>query len=265
MKLAVNSVNTLYGFKKSNYKEKTFMNAYRLLIILFAVFCTNSAYSSRDILVLNEAFYGSSKSFLNALEKQLGVEGFQFTLISAEDLNYALDFRDATGSILILPDGRYFPAESKTALINFLKRGNHLVAFSGPAFENMVIKTAKGWLSRKELLKEIEPSDSILLVNFENISPDRLQRYHGPANNDANYTVEAFNSEKVLHAKISKLDDYDYISGLTIATKIPKSHSVLAFNTKNYLLVSEYCFSKEVISFLVSSSGVAMGRFSGGS
>ncbi|MDD2765090.1 MAG: hypothetical protein PHE83_14085 [Opitutaceae bacterium] len=116
-----------------------------------------------EVLVLRDGLSGSSGGWCRPIAQALMAAGIDVQEIGAEGLPRRLEAEPGPGTILLLPNAPYFPAEAVPDLQRFLKRGNHLIAVSGPAFSRLMIQREGRWM-------ETEESSAVAPV-LESISP----------------------------------------------------------------------------------------------
>ncbi len=116
-----------------------------------------------EVLVLRDDLSGSSVEEGRRMIRALGGAGIDVREIGPEGLAGRLDAVAGPGNILLLANAPYFPAQATPALQKFLKRGNHLIAVSGPPFSRLMIQSEGRWT-------EIEKS-AVTPPVLESISP----------------------------------------------------------------------------------------------
>lgn len=78
-------------------------------------------------------------------------------------------------TLLVILNGRVFPAAAVSSLVGFLDRGGHLLVLGGPAFEQLVYKTADGiWLPEPEFLASTSAERT--LVDWATVDFKQLER-----------------------------------------------------------------------------------------
>lgn len=116
-------------------------------VMLVSLMAQSSSASKTKVLLLSEDFPGTSKAFAQQLERGLSGDNFDVGTLDAATLASRLNSVIHGGSILVLPNARYFPTDAIASLDGFLKRGNHLFAISGPALAIPVVKKDGAWVN----------------------------------------------------------------------------------------------------------------------
>ncbi|MHB1001354.1 MAG: hypothetical protein ACYC27_19110 [Armatimonadota bacterium] len=93
--------------------------------------------NANKILLYAEQYDDSSLKFYESLKENITAKFDGLSEISSKNLASSLD-ACPKGTILILPNAVRFPAKAKGNLTEFLSRGNHLIAVSGPALTEML-------------------------------------------------------------------------------------------------------------------------------
>jgi len=187
------------------------------------------------IIMLSESFPKSSQRFYTVLKDSVKKSGLDFEETNGAKLASRLKSETGPSSILVLPNARYFPTEAKQELEMFLKRGNHLLAISGPAFKNMVYRVDNQWLTRDLAKVELGYDPGNKIINFAQQDINTWTRESGAMGNPTTYNVEPSNDPEVpnaLHVKISRLDNWDTIVSRPIEQPFPPGFDTTVFWAK---------------------------------
>ncbi|MFA5058072.1 MAG: DUF4350 domain-containing protein, partial [Opitutaceae bacterium] len=106
--------------------------------------------SAGEVLVLRDELSGSPGGWCRPIAQALVAAGIDVREIGAAGLPGRLEAEPGPGTILLLPNAPYFPAEAVPDLQGFLKRGNHLIAVSGPAFSRLMIQRDGRWVETEK-------------------------------------------------------------------------------------------------------------------
>lgn len=117
--------------------------------------------SAAETWVLRNGYANSDGDAARKLERALVAAGIAAREICPENLVAQLSAAEP-GTILLLPNARWFPAEALPALQAFLRRGSHFVAVGGPPFSQLVVRREGRWIE----VGRAAPSPI-----FESISP----------------------------------------------------------------------------------------------
>ncbi|MCE5200380.1 MAG: hypothetical protein ABFD54_10785 [Armatimonadota bacterium] len=141
-----------------------------------------SSYAKDTVLLLNDSFPDTSKVFIERLKNSIPSDDFDVKVVDPAGLVSCLDNVAGNGSILVLPNSRYFPADAISNLDEFLKRGNNLFAVSGPMLSKPVIKEDGLWVDavsgiKPLILESICPPYKTYTTNaaYVNIVGDKKQ------------------------------------------------------------------------------------------
>lgn len=188
----------------------------KYMVALFAAITILSGMraNAANIIILDDDFPYSSRKFATELEKGIA-PNFNTKVVDGISLVPTLNSEAGKGSVLVMANGRCFPADAKCALISFLKRGNHLLALSGPAFENLLFRANGKWLTVDMIKSEIAKSDGRQIIDFAKEDMSKWTRISASMQNPTEFKVEPSNDSNLpdaLHVNISKLDDWDIIA-----------------------------------------------------
>ncbi|MHB1457560.1 MAG: hypothetical protein ACYC0V_11665, partial [Armatimonadota bacterium] len=125
--------------------------------------------------------------------------------------------------------------DSKNALLSFLKNGNHLVAITGPSFSKMVVFADGKWVTRDEAKEALANAQGTKIIDFTTDFVTNWTRATGSPQNPSEYKIEAPASESqpsYLHAKISKLDNWDNLGSPTLSNPFGSDKTVTTFSAK---------------------------------
>ena len=206
---------------------------YALTTLAFLLLTTD-AYGT-TVLMLTEPFPGSSAPLRSKLKKAVAAAGFRVSELTGSELSARLDAEQGPGCVLLLPDSRYFPADAKQALVGFLKRRNHLMAVSGPALENQVVRSDGRWLTKPQTKDELAKSQGEAILDFTSEDLSKWQRCSGKMENKTEYCREESGDPRVptaLHADISRLDDWETYVGPRLAKPFPDGFTATVFWAK---------------------------------
>ena len=186
-------------------------------------------------MLLRESFAGSSRQFRAALVDAIRSGGTPLVEVDGAQLAARLDQEKGPGTILALPDARYFPLDAKPNLDAFLKRGNHLLCVSGPAFEHMVVRAGGKWLTREQTKTELPNAPGEPIIDFAREDMSKWRRISGNMANRTDFMVEASGEPRVpdaLRARVSKLETYDVLLSPNLSKPFPEGFTALAFWAK---------------------------------
>lgn len=192
-----------------------------------------SAYAGK-IIMLQDEFPGSSAVFADMLENAVKA-GFETQVVDGSSLKGTLDAETGAGTILLLPDGRCFPSDAVSSLTSFLKRGNHFFALSGPAFENLLVKSNGKWVTSQDLQSELAKVEGRSIVDFTSQDITKWMRISGAMANPITYTIEPSGETGIpnaLHVQISKLDNWDLVTSPVFQKPFINGEGVLLFWAK---------------------------------
>lgn len=187
------------------------------------------------ILVVRDRFPKSSERFHAALTGGMASLGVPAEQVSASTLAARLAAEVGPGVILVLPNARYFPADAKPALEAFLKRGNHLLAVSGPTLKNLVVSENGGWLTRDLAKVELGYAKGQTIIDWSTQDLNAWQRFSGTMSNPTEFGVEPSGDKDVpnaLHVRIGRLDNWDTIVSPPLARPFPNGSDVLVLWAK---------------------------------
>jgi len=98
-----------------------------------------------EVLVLRDEFSGSPREEGRRMIRALAQAGLDVRETGPEGLAGGLDAAAGPGTIVLLANAPCFPAAAVPALQRFLRRGNHLIAVSGPPFSRLMIQRDGRW------------------------------------------------------------------------------------------------------------------------
>ncbi len=179
-------------------------------VLSIATLCVPALCS--DAIILNESFDGSSEAFRFELIKELRNIGFNIIYTNALEVESALLSSQESGKLFVLTDSRYFPIKAKSALDEFLKRGNNLLAISGPSFVNMLFWADNKWLNREQAKSTLSALSGFKLVDFAIEDIKKWHRYPEDGIDNVEITIEDTdepNIPKSLHYKIKDYQSSD--------------------------------------------------------
>ncbi len=182
-----------------------------MFCLLLSLLSCGGAPAART-MILRGVFPDSSERFYTALMNGLAKAGVPVDEVHGLDLASVLEKETGPGSVLVMPNARCFPADAKQALLAFLKRGNHMVAISGPAFSEMVCPEGGKWLTREATKAVLVKEEGREIIDFGKQDIKTWTRSSGAMSNPALYTTEHSDNPQIgvaLHGKISKLDNWD--------------------------------------------------------
>ncbi|MHB0997668.1 MAG: glycoside hydrolase 5 family protein [Armatimonadota bacterium] len=194
----------------------------------------NASYAGKVIL-LQDDFPYSSQKFAAELEKGIKSTGYDLQIVNGDSLSASLSAENGRGTILVLPNARCYPAGAVTALTDFLKRGNHMLSISGPAFENLIVKLNDKWYTKEMYQSELVKLNGRKLIDFTSEDISKWQRISGSAQNPTEYKVEPSGDPDLpdaLHVEMSKLDDWDIIAGPAMNKPFKDGEGILLFWAK---------------------------------
>ena len=206
-----------------------------LCLCLISAFYAQSAFAVAKVIILSESFPKSSQRFYATLKDGIAKSDLHFEETNGTALAAHLKSETGPNSILVLPNARYFPTEAKQELEAFLKRGNHLLAISGPAFKNMVCRVDNQWLTRDLAKVELGYAPGEKIIDFAQQDMNTWKRVSGSMDNPTTYNVEPSGDPEVpdaLHVKISRLDNWDTIVSSPIEQPFPPGFDTTVFWAK---------------------------------
>lgn len=205
------------------------------IVLCAAVAAGGAAHAhTAKVLFLDDTLGDSSTAFAARLKDGIA-SAFQIDCVSALGLAARLEAEKGPGTILVLPNAPFFPAEAKSALEAFLRRGNHLMAVSGPAFANLVVRYKDEWLTAAQASAHLATVRGTSIVDFAQEDSGRWCRYSASMKNKTTYTVEPSGAPQVpdaMHVRIGRLDDWDVVASPSLTTPFPPGHTVTAFWAK---------------------------------
>lgn len=193
------------------------------------------AQSVNQVILLNESFPKSSASFYSSLKNAISTAKFDVKEVDGIHLSQALSETASPGSILVLPSANYFPSEAKASLLDFLKRGNHLMAVSGPALENLAIKAGDKWLTQDQTKDAIAQSDGKVIIDFSKEDLSKWSHSTGSPKNLTTYAVIESGDTRVpaaLNMKIGKLENWDTLVSTPLEHPFPEGFTATTFWAK---------------------------------
>lgn len=167
---------------------------------------------SAGVLLIKDSFPDSSAKVYNNLKSALTDANITIEEVEFDSLATRLDSEKDSRSILVLPNALHFPGEAKPSLDAFLKRGNHLLALSGPAFSDIVLRINGKWAGHDELTQELAKQTGTKIIDFSEQDLNTWTRASGNAADKTIYeVVDSADPDipKALHALVSKLNDWD--------------------------------------------------------
>lgn len=188
-----------------------------------------------EVLLVNDTYKDSSKQFYSALRQQMTQSNIEVHELGPEQLAAELDKTESKGNILLLPNAVSFPADAKEPLLKFLRRGNHLLALSGPAFSQMMLNANGQWVTKEGLNDILADSDGNIIFDFSKVDISQWTRSSGSMQNAAEHIVEPPSSEHpsaALHMKISKLDNWDTFVSPALVNPFRNGQTVTTFSAK---------------------------------
>ncbi|MHB0997667.1 MAG: hypothetical protein ACYC27_00360 [Armatimonadota bacterium] len=210
-----------------------------LFILIFSLaaipMLTISANCKTDI-ILAGGYQDSSDAFRSDLMKVLADKGFPLRSVAPESLSTELQKENTYKSILVLSDASRFPANAKSSLESYLKRGNHLLAISGPAFGRISVLSDGKWLDKDEIKADLVNQSGIQILDFasSDISKWQIETDTGGVIS-SEYKVEPSGSPQVpnaLHTRIRHLSKWDMIINNDIHNPFPEGYTGTAFWVK---------------------------------
>ncbi len=201
-----------------------------LLLVLAA-----SDSPAAGVILLRESFNKSSERFYDQLKFGLIAAGMPVEEVEAARLAQRLSAESDRGVVLVLPNSRYFPAEAKNPMQDFLKRGNHLFTVSGPPFKNLVVHVDDQWLTKPLAKVRLTHSRGEKIVDFSSENLTIWGRHSGTMDNPSEYAVVKSGDEDVpdaLHAKLSKLDNWETFISPNMDKPFPDGHTATVFWAK---------------------------------
>jgi len=188
-----------------------------------------------EVLLLKDSFPDSSIMVYNNLKSAISGANISFEEVDMESLATRLDAETGPRCILLLPNAVHFPGNAKTALDAFLKRGNHLLALSGPAFSDIVTRINGKWVGRDDLMQELAKQTGTKVVDFGEQDLKTWARGAGTMTNKTVYEVVDSASPgvpKTLHVQVSKLDDWETFGSPNFEKPFPDGYSTTVFWAK---------------------------------
>lgn len=194
-----------------------------------------SSVCASKILMLHDNFPSSSEVFYTKLKLDVEKAGFNVEEVDGEKLASRLASEPGPGTILILPNAPYFPADAVSALDGFLKRKNHLYAVSGPALEMPVVKSNGVWLNRDEAKERLTDVDGETVVDFARQDVSQWIHYFGTADTSFNGKIEETDNPqtpRVMHIEVNKLQDWVVLEAQKVEQSFPKDCIAMTFWAK---------------------------------
>lgn len=194
---------------------------------------TSPATRQARVLMVTEAYPGSSAAFRTGLTAALRSAGLDPVPVRAEELGDRLNSETGQGAVLILPDATRFPAAARDPLLAFLKRRNHLLCVSGPAFGRMVSPMGGKWVDREQMREALAQEPGRSIIEFQPAAT--LFRASGDARNPATHQVEPGagpDGHAALHVRLSKLETWDTINMPGLGPMFTREETVTTFWAK---------------------------------
>lgn len=187
------------------------------------------------VLLLRDSFPKASQRFYSQLKSSATAAGVSMEEVGGTDLASALGRESGPGSILLLPNARYFPAEAKGAIQDFLKRGNHLMAISGPPFKELVVRAGGGWITKALTKVELTHDKGSSILDFSKTDLSGWRRVSGAMQSKTQFGVADSGDPEVpksLHVTVSKLDNWDTIFTPPMTQPFPGGSTATVFWAK---------------------------------
>ncbi len=197
----------------------------------------------KQAAVVRDGAMGNTK-LATRLAVELRKEGVQAELVTFNEIADPNWWQRTKSGIVVLPNAKRLPAETKEAVLDFLRQGGKLIAFGAPLFDEPMIRAGRGtrgagreWVSRQEieaLRKQVEPQKFL----FERLDENELKRWqHHASHPDVpdRLSLEPIHDLRV--AKHALRMDFD-LKGWSIFTRtfdqspFPQGHSLTCFWAK---------------------------------
>lgn len=120
--------------------------------------CARPKAQSRPVAILRDAFPGAEWSVVNPLVGALRRQGFRGAVVDGNLVSAPSELTADRYAALVLADSRFLPASALGPLWSYLTtpgstgRPGVLVAVGGPAFEQLLGRSHKGWLPMGQVL-----------------------------------------------------------------------------------------------------------------
>ncbi len=186
------------------------------------------------VILLTERFEGSVDAVVPALRRALAAAGLQCRDTSAQGLAAALDAEAGPGVTLALPYSVSFPAPAREPLLRFLKRGNHLLALSGPPFQEMRVPVGGQWVGRSGLQARLAEAAGAPVVRFDPAELKRWTRVTGTTGSRATYAAEEGGpgGATAVHVRVAKLDTWDTLGSHALEAPFAGGRTLTTFWAK---------------------------------
>ncbi len=101
------------------------------------------------------------------LENWLTEAGYGVTRVTLGDLLQSETLDPVRVDLLLLPDGRHYPADGKDVLVKYLQSGGAFLSLSGYAFDRPMVYSMDGWrvAQGKPAAKEEHPRERLFRIN----------------------------------------------------------------------------------------------------
>lgn len=193
---------------------------------------TMSSANCADIIFVSK-YDNSTDIFQQKLLQSMNENGFKVEVVDPAKLQERLIKTTKPGTILVLPDAVRFPVKAKSALVDFLKAKNHLLAVSGPSFSSLVVQAPDGrWVDRRTLNTELAKSSDIQLEDFTNSDLTSWKRDADSYQNSIQVTIAPSGDARVkqsMHVIINKLSKWDVLSKSYTNDQFPNGFSGMTF------------------------------------
>lgn len=194
-----------------------------------------TAANCSDIIFVNE-YENHNKSFQQKLLQSIRDSRFNVEVVNPSDLHESLIRKRNHGAILVFPDAVRFPVKAKSALVNFLKARNHLLAVSGPVFSSFVMQAPDGrWVDRRELNTQLAKSAGLQLEDFTNSDLTEWKREADSLEHTIQVSNDLSGNSRIkpaMHVIINKLSKWDVLSKSYPEGKSPNGFSGMIFWAK---------------------------------
>ncbi len=192
---------------------------------------TTQALSAR-VITLIDRYPGTAGRFSQDLTEALRQANLPVVTADGQVLSALLDAETGPGGVLILPDSRYFPVSAVQSLRGYLKRGNHLLAMSGYAFDHLVVFHNGEWLTREQARKRLAAQTGARLLSFTARSAAEWSRVSGAPASQTTWSVQTVEDPRIghaLHWQTDRLDNWDLIAGPQLPSPLPEGTAGFAF------------------------------------
>lgn len=207
---------------------------YLFIMVVCAMALISGPTVAGAVLLLHADLPDSSARFYGELKQGMTSAGYTVDEVDAASLPARLERPAGPGDVLVVPNARHFPVEAAASLPGFLKRGNHLMAVSGPMFEKAVTWSGGKWTTKDEALSSSEPLKGKVFIDFAKQDLSTWSRMIGTPGNKGTYTHAQSGRRDLpgaLRVEFDPLEGWELYDSPSILGSIPKGCTAIAFYT----------------------------------